>query len=213
MEKLRISKDDLKNVVEPLAKAKGWKRQDQAWAMQATVSIANLKRFWSSTPISEDHVAKICLAVGLEDYRAIAIVGEADSVSSSASLPEPKTNWFAFDEGCVGRDRLVDDLRDRLKTVRILGLVGLTGIGKTALAERLAQDTQEQWGKILRVNFDDVEKCKDFYTVAIALLEGLGAVISPEDRKDPEQLRNWLIGFESTFGDVRLDGKYFAGQY
>lgn len=194
MEKLRISKDDLKNVVEPLARAKNWKRQDKTWAMAATVSIANLKRFWSSTPIGEDHVERICLAVGLDDYRAIAIVGEADSVSSSAKLSEPKTNWFAFDEGCVGRDRLVADLRDRLKTVRILGLVGLTGIGKTALAERLAQDTQEQWGKILRVNFDDVEKCKDFYTVAIALLEGLGAVVSPEDRKDPEQLRNWLIG-------------------
>lgn len=80
---------------------------------------------------------------------------------------------------------------------RLLLILGLTGIGKTALAERLAIELQDliqgDWkNKLLRANFDYDEKATDFASVAARWLESLGEQI-PAAEKKPELLLNRLV--------------------
>lgn len=72
-------------------------------------------------------------------------------------------------------------------------LLGLTGIGKTALAEKLAVDLPENWAHFDRVNFDDRTKLTDFASVATDLLTGWGEAITPDDRKDTQRLLSRLV--------------------
>ncbi len=107
-------------------------------------------------------------------------------------------NFFAYDASWVGRDRLITQLSQNLRnSCRFLLILGLTGIGKTALAERLAVELQDliqdDWNnKLLRANFDYDEKATDFASVAARWLESLGEQLSPAEKK-PELLLNRLI--------------------
>ena len=51
---------------------------------------------------------------------------------------------FALDDAWVGRESLIRDLSDRIQdSCRLMILVGITGIGKTALGERLAVELED----------------------------------------------------------------------
>ncbi|MTJ51536.1 ATP-binding protein [Anabaena sp. UHCC 0253] len=54
----------------------------------------------------------------------------------------------------------------------------MTGIGKTALSERIADDIQCRFNKILRVNFDSDDSPKNFVNIAVRWLEELGILIT-----------------------------------
>lgn len=80
---------------------------------------------------------------------------------------------------------------------RLLILVGITGIGKTALGERLAVEVadwfENDWSHYHQEIFDDEQQTSDFASVAARWLEKWGEVITPEDRTDPQRLLNRLI--------------------
>jgi nucleoside phosphorylase len=125
--------------------------------------------------------------------------------SESASKASPQgrkqstpPNFFAYDDAWVGRDTLIRGLSDRIRSnCRLLMLVGITGIGKTALGERLAVEVadwfENNWSHYHQENFDDEQQTSDFSSVAARWLEKWGELITPEDRKDPQRLLNRLI--------------------
>ncbi|MEA5553732.1 ATP-binding protein [Anabaena cylindrica UHCC 0172] len=97
-------------------------------------------------------------------------------------VPEKITDWPVYDDGWVGRKQLVSSLTKKVcGNCRLLLLLGITGIGKTALSERIADDIQTRFTKILRVNFDSDDNPKDFVSVAGRWLEELGILI--EDKQ------------------------------
>ncbi|WP_016950808.1 ATP-binding protein [Anabaena sp. PCC 7108] len=97
-------------------------------------------------------------------------------------VPEKITDWPVYDDGWVGRKKLVSSLTKKLReNCRLLLLLGITGIGKTALAERIADDIQTRFTKILRVNFDSDDSPRNFVNIAGRWLEELGLLI--EDRQ------------------------------
>lgn len=60
-------------------------------------------------------------------------------VLAMAARTSASPNFFAYDDAWVGQDNLVRDLSYRIGgNCRLLILVGIAGIGKTALGERLA---------------------------------------------------------------------------
>ncbi|MEH1971046.1 toll/interleukin-1 receptor domain-containing protein [Nostoc sp.] len=62
----------------------------------------------------------------------------------------------------VGRDSLIKALTQKLQEgCRILALRGITGIGKTVLAERLVVEVYENGAKFHRLNFDDRKQCEE----------------------------------------------------
>ena len=108
------------------------------------------------------------------------------------------TKFFAYDREWVGRDHLIDDLSHRVReSCRLLILVGITGIGKTALGERLTIELEDwfdsNWDNYLKEDFDNEEQSFDFASVAAKLLEKCGEAVTPEDRKDTQRLLNRLV--------------------
>ena len=109
-------------------------------------------------------------------------------------------NFFAYDDAWVGRDSLIQELSDRVRaSCRLLVLLGITGIGKTALGERIAMELadwfDEDWSNFHQENFDDEQQSSDFASVAARWLEKWGEVITPDDRKDPQRLLYRLIAY------------------
>jgi hypothetical protein len=107
-------------------------------------------------------------------------------------------NFFALDDRWVGRSNLIQDLSHRIQeSCRLLILVGMTGIGKTALGERLAVELEGwfdgDWSRFHQENFEDEQQSSDFASVAARWLEKWGELITPEDRKDPQRLLYRLV--------------------
>jgi tetratricopeptide (TPR) repeat protein len=116
---------------------------------------------------------------------------------SPASNSRP-LNFFALDDTWVGRESLIQDLSNRIReSCRLLILVGITGIGKTALGERLAVELsdwfEEDWSKFHKENFEEEQQSNDFASVAARWLEKWGELITPEDRKDTQRLLYRLV--------------------
>ena len=112
---------------------------------------------------------------------------------------EPRPlNFFALDDRWVGRANLVQALSRRIQeSCRLLVLVGMTGIGKTALGERLAVELEGwfdgDWSRFYQENLNDEQQSPDFASVAARWLEKWGELITPEDRKDPQRLLYRLV--------------------
>jgi hypothetical protein len=187
---LRASKQGLE-IVDQTRKKKGWAATASIWCDAAQTTPATLKRFRRGMPIQQDVFILICQAVGIENWKEIV---------DDSPLPQTefKPEFSQYDDAWVGREQLVTKLSDNLRgTYRLLILVGITGIGKTALAERLVVELQDwlqgDWkNKFKRANFDYEGKPTDFVSVAARWLEEWGERLSPEDRK-PERLLERLI--------------------
>ena len=121
-----------------------------------------------------------------------------DISDDSSAFNSRPLNFFALDDTWVGRESLIQDLSPRIRSsCRLLILVGITGIGKTALGERLAVELSDwfegDWSKFHEENFEDEQQSNDFASVAARWLEKWGELITPEDRKDTQRLLYRLV--------------------
>lgn len=188
---LRASKQGLK-IVDQARRKKGWNTDAPAWLTAADdISRSTLQRFRNGQPIRQENFVAICKAVGIENWEEIV----DESSDQPTALP---ADFFAYDAAWVGRERLIEDLSNKLRgSCRVLILVGITGIGKTALAERLAVELedwlQEDWNKLYIENFDDEEQASDFASVARRWLEKWGETVTPENRQDTRLLLSRLL--------------------
>ncbi|MEE3715918.1 ATP-binding protein [Tumidithrix elongata RA019] len=99
-------------------------------------------------------------------------------------LPDRIEDWTAYDDRWVGRKQLISSLTKKLRgSCRLLLLLGITGIGKTALSECIADRVQTRFSKILRINFDNDEKPKDFASSAERWSEELGYSLLIQDKQ------------------------------
>lgn len=118
----------------------------------------------------------------------------------SLFMPEKKKNFFAYDNAWVGREELLKDLSDRIRSsCRLLVLIGITGVGKTSLGERLAVELQEwfnnDWRYFHQENFDDEQQSSDFANVAARWLQKWNQPVNPEERNDPQRLLRRLVQY------------------
>jgi len=193
-------------IVDRARRRKGWNKFAFVWSYQALTSTATLKRFWRGLPIAQDTFVAICAVVGVNreevvdispvEAKAPEMSAFAYKKSSESRVEEtsPEISCFAYDEGWVGREQLVADLIAKLQgEYRVIILTGISGIGKTSLAEKLAVDLQDNWSNCARVNFDDESKVGDFGSVAAELLIGWGEKITPDDREDTQGLLDRLV--------------------
>ena len=122
---------------------------------------------------------------------------QQNTVSDAVREQSPRPEFFAYDDAWVGRENLINELTNKVKgSCRLLILVGITGIGKTALGERLAVELEDwfsDWNYYLQENFENEEQTSDFGSVAVRLLEKCGEVVTPDDRKDTQRLMNRLV--------------------
>ncbi len=186
VETVRASSQKLRAVIDLLRSNKSWNRQDERWCKAAKVSMPTLKRFWRGHPIRQEFFRDICQAVGLENWEEI--------IDNSPMQQKAKISpSLGYDDDWVGRAELISQLSAKLRGgCRVLILTGITGIGKTVLAERLAVELQDYSPESFRVNFDHEERA-DFASVAAQLLTTWGETVTPENRQEPQQLLNWVV--------------------
>ncbi len=198
----RASHQGLK-LVDELRKNKGWNRQDSRWWREIPTSVSTLKRFWEGKAIQPEVFIKICQAVGLENWGEIV---DNSPVHQQAEI----SYCFDYDNDWVGRTELINQLVNKVRnSCRVLILTGITGIGKTALAERLAWELKGEFINYFIVKFDSQDNT-DFASVTAQLLISWGEKITPEDRQDTPRLLNWLVrSFQENPYLVVLDSLEF----
>lgn len=190
MARIRASEEGIKRFKQA-RNQKGWNQDADSLTTRIGISRSTVQRFEQGNPIRQDSFIDLCKAVGIENWEAIV---------DDSPLPQTdfKREFPQYDDVWVGRYQLVADLSQKLRgTYRLLILVGITGIGKTALAERLTVELQDwfsgDWkNKFKRANFDYEDKANDFASVAARWLEEWGERLLPEEKK-PERLLYRLV--------------------
>lgn len=184
----------LTDIIDPARSRKKWNKHDDIWAREADVSLKTLQRFWNREPIRSANFIRICQAVGIEDWKSVT-----DASANSSQSAERAVEFSAYDDMWVGREPLVADLKQKLLGVcRLAIILGIAGIGKTALAQRLVIELEEDWLQkdvvtLVQENFDNQDQAVDFGSVAARLLEKCGQSVTSEERQDSQLLLNKLI--------------------
>ncbi|MBD1881362.1 NB-ARC domain-containing protein [Coleofasciculus sp. FACHB-T130] len=204
MPSLRASQKGLARIKQA-RNEKGWTVEDEKWLKAASrvlepdknwegseqlangVSLITWKRFLQGKkPINTESFKAFCQVLGVNWEEVVE--------RSSNSQPASPIQFSAYNDNWVGESReiLVKELSNKvLGDCRVLILVGITGIGKTALAERLVFELRGDWTEH-RENFEDRNKDSYFASVAARWLEEWGEK-PPQDERKPEQLRRQLV--------------------
>lgn len=126
-------------IVDLARKKKGWtKTNTSTWWLEAIAAQATLKRFWRRIPIEQETFMRICQVVGISNWQEIAethqtpikdLVEAPDVSALYGRIPEQDTlqQWITS-ERC-----------------RLLLLLGMGGIGKSALAATLVDTIQGEF--------------------------------------------------------------------
>jgi hypothetical protein len=179
--------------VDRARKNKKWNKHATAWCEEAFVTEPTLRRFWARVKILRESFDHICRAVNLNPED---IYEQEENVNS---LPEMEL--AVLDEEWVGRENILTDLVEKLENQhRIVLILGITGIGKTALAESLVIKLRGNWHE-RRENFENVNLNKNFVTVVTGWLNNWGDRVTPEEQNNPEQLLTRVV-------DRLCKGKY-----
>lgn len=110
----------------------------------------------------------------------------------------PLQDFVAYNHYWVGRRSLVQELSEQIQnSCRLLVVVGMAGIGKTALAERVAIGL-EDWLQsaqhpVSRLNFDYQERGRDFASVATQWLAEWGVQVALEEQQSPALLLRHVL--------------------
>ncbi len=140
--------------VDEARKRRGWNRQSVAWAEAALTSVASLKQFWRRERISQETFVRICGAIGIADWAAIAeSIPDPEPAAPNNPAPVRLIDWGEAPELSFfcGRETELQTLTqwivgDRCKLVSLLGMGGL---GKTTLTVRLAEQLELQFEAVI----------------------------------------------------------------
>jgi DNA polymerase III delta prime subunit len=165
---------------------KGWTYDSYEWLEAASklvpqgISEGTLKRFQAAKkPINAKAFRAYCHVLGL-DWEEIV---------------ENK-----FEDGWVGRSEILTTLINQLQNShRLILLTGITGIGKTALAEKLASELQNHYPELQKICLDDSEQLISLSSVATEIISNSKVISTlPPERSSPENLLQWLLNYICT---------------
>ncbi|BAY10756.1 NB-ARC domain-containing protein [Calothrix sp. NIES-2098] len=126
----------------------GWTKTSTArWWQDAHTSRATLRRFWQGDRIQREIFIAICQAVGITNWEAIADSSDIDS-EIIADIPKPYLDWNEAPdvESFYGRNQELMQLEQWIEAgCKLVMIVGIAGIGKTALTLALADRIQSQF--------------------------------------------------------------------
>jgi ABC-type dipeptide/oligopeptide/nickel transport system ATPase subunit len=200
--------------IDRLRQLKGWNRQSQAWCQEAFTTLATLRRFWQREPIQQETFIRICQAVNMERWEEIVEGAIPANVQLIRSEGMPDVSIF------YGRTDELAKLTQWITTdrCRLIALLGMGGIGKSALAVKLAEQLAPQFEKVIWRSLR--------YTSSIEkLLAELTQLLSKQTEQDPShsietQVSSLIEGLQRHRALLVLDGWEtvlssgdFAGHY
>ncbi|WP_013334748.1 NB-ARC domain-containing protein [Gloeothece verrucosa] len=190
----RLHKERKAQVIEAL-KRNGFLTQGDL-AAHLEVALSTINNFINSKPVYITKFEEICHALNLDKQAMLKPLNEEVNSNLASQEEIEKTSLFSFiayDDYWVGRKDLITSLTEKLQgAFRFLFILGLTGIGKTALAERIILERQKTSSltksyDFKRVNFEALGNATDFMTVAIQWLEAWEIQV-PSPQRNPEQV-------------------------
>ncbi|MBD2183227.1 NACHT domain-containing protein [Aerosakkonema funiforme] len=138
-------------IVDKARQRRGWTKTSTArWWQDAHTSRATLRRFWQGDRIQRDIFIAICQAVGISNWEAIANSSNLNfEPIPEKNIPDLDWNEAPDVESFYGRDRQLEQLEQWIITNRckLIAIVGIAGIGKTALALALADRIQSKFDR------------------------------------------------------------------
>jgi hypothetical protein len=201
MPTIRASQENLEKI-EIAREIKGLTLEE--WALSAYTSVGTLNRFRDGIPIQQSTFVTICRVVGMEKWEDIVdktpVPRKSKKEKESNQEDNLAINFIAYEDTWVGREITITTIKQNISgSSRIVILNGITGIGKTALAEKLYTELiiETKWNKLLRVNFDNQDQSDfgNFVTVADRWLQECSILVIPEDRQDIPKLQKKLIEY------------------
>ncbi|MFB2917233.1 NB-ARC domain-containing protein [Aerosakkonema funiforme] len=197
-------------------KERGWNVDDPQWLVEASeiiapdknwqddnyklysifapgVSLPTWKRFLKGQPINGITFKAFCQVLNLnwED------VVERPPVDEVVSQANSSIAFSAYNDNWVGRQELLSQLINKLNSsCRILILTGITGIGKSATAEKLVFELlSKNCHQFISENFDNQKQAPDFISVGAKWLDKFGITIASEEHKEPQEILNKLVDY------------------
>ena len=190
----RLHKERKSEVIQAL-KRNGFLTQGDL-AAHLEIALSTINNFINSKPVSIAKFEEICETLNLDKRSMLKPLEEKVKQNGEEQENPSKTAIFpliAYDDYWVGRSNISQNLSQQLEgSCRFLFILGLTGIGKTALAEHIILERQKTACVTVnydfkRVNFEALGNATDFMTVATQWLEAWQIQITSEQRK-PEQI-------------------------
>lgn len=167
---LKASIQGLKRV-DQARKVCGWNRQSSIWAQNALTTVSTLKQFWRRERIQRDTFIRICEAVALHNWREI--VDEKPQVSAITDFSEMREVSFFCDRNAE-LQQLEQWILDQKS--KLVGILGLGGMGKTTLAVKLVEQVQSGFEYVIWRSLQNTPHLKDL------LLELIHFLSSPQQR-------------------------------
>lgn len=159
-------------------------------AGHVNLGLSTVNNFINSRPVYLANFEILCDALGLDVVDLIA----REAVEGEGTQQHPPLTFYSYDTAWVGRGETVARLSGVFREgKRLLLILGLTGIGKTALAERLIVDCYGDFEQLDRVNLEGLA-VKSFGAIALPWLQGWGVALSPADH-EPERLMGHLLRY------------------
>jgi GTPase SAR1 family protein len=185
---LRASQQGLE-IVDQARRHKGWNRQASAWSQTALTSQATLKRFLQGEPIQQETFIRLCQAVGLKHWEEI--VDSTTVPISALSSPAPFKDWGEAPDVSVfyGRHEELITLEQWIVKdhCRLLVLLGMGAIGKTALCVRLTEQIQDEFEYVIWRNLRHAPPFEAILADLISFLSN-----QQETQADLSQLINYF---------------------
>lgn len=166
-------------------------------AAHLNIALSTVNNFFNCKRIYVSKFEEICDALGLDKQKITQPIQTVQQSERVADFPSPSPpNLSVYDPNTwVGRSDLIDRLLPQLyQRTRFVCLIGISGIGKTALAECLAVRFQNPGMSFHRVSFDIEGQSQDFTAGAAAILAELGETeLDPQERNNPQRLSDRLL--------------------
>ncbi|WP_017715578.1 AAA family ATPase [Kamptonema formosum] len=203
---LRASEEGLR-IVDTARRNLGWNKTGDAWCQAALTSKATLKRFWARQPIRRETFIDICKAVGIHNWEDIIECRDIQQTepllaAAMADLPasgEPAQSFPLPDKlppahMWTGRAQELATLKAHILGTHprdnptAICIVGLTGTGKTALANQLIRQLHTEKAPFAAAAWATLRsptgKPLPFDTIA----DSLSLSLSSTDPPNPSQL-------------------------
>jgi len=139
-------------IVDKARQRRGWTKTSTArWWQDAHTSRATLRRFWQGDRIQKEIFIAICQAVGINNWEAVADTTEIDDPILDLATPYLDWNEAPDIESFYGRTQELAQLEQWITSAdgKIINIVGIGGIGKTALALAIADRIQSQFNWLI----------------------------------------------------------------